>query len=42
MRCELLLPYQLREARQQYTNCAPIGVIEYHGEHMAMGWIRLP
>ena len=38
MRYELMLPYQIKEAIAKNTPILlPIGVIEYHGEHMAVG-----
>ena len=38
MRFELMLPYQIREAITKNTPIVlPIGVMEYHGEHMAVG-----
>lgn len=41
MRFELMLPYQIRDAIvKNIPVVLPIGVMEYHGEHMAVGWIR--
>ena len=38
MRFELMLPYQIKEAITKNTPILlPIGVMEYHGEHMAVG-----
>ena len=38
MRFELMLPYQIRKAITKNTPIVlPIGVMEYHGEHMAVG-----
>lgn len=38
MRFELMLPYQIRAAIQRNTPVVlPLGVLEYHGEHMAVG-----
>ena len=38
MRFELMLPYQIKEAITKNTPIVlPIGVMEYHGEHMAVG-----
>ena len=38
MRFELMLPYQIREAiTKNIPIVLPIGVMEYHGEHMAVG-----
>jgi creatinine amidohydrolase len=38
MRFELMLPYQIKEAITKHTPVVlPIGVMEYHGEHMAVG-----
>jgi creatinine amidohydrolase/Fe(II)-dependent formamide hydrolase-like protein len=38
MRYELMLPYQLRHAlEQRWPAVLPLGVLEYHGEHLALG-----
>ena len=38
MRFELMLPYQIKDAITKNTPIVlPIGVMEYHGEHMAVG-----
>jgi creatinine amidohydrolase len=38
MRYELMLPYQIREAiGQNWPVVLPLGVLEYHGEHLAVG-----
>ena len=38
MRYELMLPHQIRAAIEQHWPVAlPLGVLEYHGEHMAVG-----
>ena len=38
MRFELMLPYQIKDAIANNTPIVlPIGVMEYHGEHMAIG-----
>jgi creatinine amidohydrolase/Fe(II)-dependent formamide hydrolase-like protein len=38
MRYELMLPYQIRSAiRRHWPVVLPLGVLEYHGEHMAVG-----
>ncbi len=38
MRFEMMLPYQIKEAINKNTPIVlPIGVMEYHGEHMAVG-----
>src|SRR6185312_6813530 len=38
MRYELLLPYQIRNAiERRWPVVLPLGVLEYHGEHMAVG-----
>jgi creatinine amidohydrolase len=38
MRYELMLPYQIREAiADNVPVVLPLGVLEYHGEHMAVG-----
>ncbi len=38
MRYELMLPHQLRKAiDQNWPVVLPLGVLEYHGEHMAVG-----
>ena len=38
MRFELMLPYQIKEAiTKNIPIVLPIGVMEYHGEHMAVG-----
>jgi creatinine amidohydrolase len=38
MRFELMLPYQIKEAiTKKIPIVLPIGVMEYHGEHMAVG-----
>ncbi len=38
MRYEMMLPHQIRAAIAANTPVAlPLGVLEYHGEHMAVG-----
>ncbi|RUV44270.1 creatininase family protein [Mesorhizobium sp. M7A.F.Ca.MR.228.00.0.0] len=38
MRYELLLPHQIRRAiAENWPVALPLGVLEYHGEHMAVG-----
>ncbi len=38
MRYELMLPYQIRNAiERRWPVVLPLGVLEYHGEHMAVG-----
>ena len=38
MRYELMLPYQIRTAiAENWPVVLPLGVLEYHGEHMAVG-----
>jgi creatinine amidohydrolase len=38
MRYELMLPHQIREAiEKRWPVVLPLGVLEYHGEHMAVG-----
>lgn len=38
MRYELMLPYQLREAiDKKWPVILPLGVLEYHGEHLGLG-----
>lgn len=38
MRYELMLPHQLRHAiEQRWPVVLPVGVLEYHGEHLALG-----
>jgi creatinine amidohydrolase/Fe(II)-dependent formamide hydrolase-like protein len=38
MRYELMLPHQIRTAiEQRWPIVLPLGVLEYHGEHMAVG-----
>lgn len=38
MRYELMLPHQIREAiRGHWPVVLPLGVLEYHGEHLAVG-----
>ena len=38
MRFELMLPYKIKEAiAKNIPIVLPIGVMEYHGEHMAVG-----
>jgi creatinine amidohydrolase/Fe(II)-dependent formamide hydrolase-like protein len=38
MRYELMLPHQIREAiDKRWPVVLPLGVLEYHGEHMAVG-----
>jgi ABC-type maltose transport system permease subunit len=38
MRYELMLPHQIRAAIDgQWPIVLPLGVLEYHGEHMAVG-----
>ena len=40
MRFELMLPYQIKEAiAKNIPIVLPIGVMEYHGEHMAVNQI---
>tara|TARA_Y100000589_G_scaffold21292_1_gene17743 strand:- start:112 stop:852 length:741 start_codon:yes stop_codon:yes gene_type:complete len=42
MRFELMLPYQIKEAiTKNIPVVLPIGVMEYHGEHMAVGMDKL-
>jgi creatinine amidohydrolase len=38
MRYELMLPYQIRKAiAERWPVVLPLGVLEYHGEHLAVG-----
>lgn len=38
MRYELMLPHQIRKAiKENWPVVLPLGVLEYHGEHMAVG-----
>ena len=38
MRYELMLPHQVRTAIERHWPVVlPLGVLEYHGEHMALG-----
>src|SRR3569832_756923 len=38
MRYELMLPHQIRKAiEENWQVVLPLGVLEYHGEHMAVG-----
>jgi creatinine amidohydrolase/Fe(II)-dependent formamide hydrolase-like protein len=38
MRYEMMLPYEIRKAiRANWPVVLPLGVLEYHGEHMAVG-----
>ncbi|MBV9907841.1 MAG: creatininase family protein, partial [Hyphomicrobiales bacterium] len=38
MRYELMLPHQIRQAiAARWPVVLPLGVLEYHGEHMAVG-----
>ncbi|MDP1730954.1 MAG: creatininase family protein [Devosia sp.] len=38
MRYELMLPHQIREAiKENWPVVLPLGVLEYHGEHLAVG-----
>ena len=38
MRYELMLPHQIRKAiKQRWPVVLPLGVLEYHGEHLAVG-----
>ena len=38
MRYELMLPHQIRKAiAENWPVALPLGVLEYHGEHMAVG-----
>ncbi|TIW91502.1 MAG: creatininase family protein, partial [Mesorhizobium sp.] len=38
MRYELMLPHQIRKAiAENWPVVLPLGVLEYHGEHMAVG-----
>ena len=38
MRYELMLPHQIRQAiEERWPVVLPLGVLEYHGEHMAVG-----
>lgn len=38
MRYELMLPHQIRQAiKENWSVVLPLGVLEYHGEHMAVG-----
>ena len=42
MHFELMLPYQIKEAiTKNIPAVLPIGVMEYHGEHMAVGMDKL-
>ena len=43
MRYELMLPHQIRRAiAENWPVVLPLGVLEYHGEHMALGMDTLP
>jgi creatinine amidohydrolase len=38
MRYEMMLPYQLRQAiDENWPVVLPMGVLEYHSEHLALG-----
>ena len=38
MRYEMMLPHQIRKAiKQNWPVVLPVGVLEYHGEHLAVG-----
>ena len=38
MRYELMLPHQIRKAiEERWPVVLPLGVLEYHGEHMGVG-----
>ena len=38
MRYELMLPHQIRKAiKGNWPVALPLGVLEYHGEHLAVG-----
>src|SRR5690625_1171736 len=38
MRYEMMCPYQLRKAiDENWPVALPLGVLEYHGEHLALG-----
>lgn len=38
MRYEMMLPHQIRQAiKQNWPVVLPVGVLEYHGEHLAVG-----
>src|SRR5262245_23486549 len=38
MRYEMMLPHQIRTAiKQRWPVVLPVGVLEYHGEHLAVG-----
>ena len=38
MRYELMLPHQIRQAiAENWPVVLPLGVLEYHGEHLAVG-----
>ena len=38
MRYELMLPHQIRKAiKENWPVVLPVGVLEYHGEHLAVG-----
>ncbi|HYN00682.1 MAG TPA: creatininase family protein, partial [Aestuariivirgaceae bacterium] len=38
MRYEMMLPHQIRRAiTDRWPIVLPLGVLEYHGEHMAVG-----
>ena len=38
MRYEMMLPHQIRTAiKERWPVVLPLGVLEYHGEHMAVG-----
>ena len=42
MHFELMLPYQIKESiTKNIPVVLPIGVMEYHGEHMAVGMDKL-
>jgi creatinine amidohydrolase/Fe(II)-dependent formamide hydrolase-like protein len=41
MRYELMLSHQLRKAVEEgWPAVLPLGVLEYHGEHLALGASR--
>ena len=43
MRYELMLPHQIRTAiAENWPVVLPLGVLEYHGEHMAVGMDSWP
>ena len=38
MRYEMMLPFQIRKAiDEKWPVVLPVGVLEYHGEHLAVG-----